>query len=79
MGIVKGPDDCGAFQRQWSMITNTFKCLVWESNHHFVPVQVLSSSLEAHVLRSDNNKLARDCKKDMKSAIARLGKLGRKV
>lgn len=40
--------------------------------------EVLSSSLEAHVLRSDNSKLARDCRKDMKTITTRLAKLGRK-
>lgn len=41
--------------------------------------QVLGSSLEAHVLRSDNSALAKDCRKEMKAVTARLGKLGRKV
>ena len=44
-----------------------------------VRVQVLDSSLEAHVMRSDNSSLAKDCRKDIKAANARLLKLGRKV
>lgn len=42
-------------------------------------VQVLDNSLEAHVMRSDNSSLAKDCRKDIKAANARLLKLGRKV
>ena len=41
--------------------------------------QVLDNSLEAHVMRSDNSSLAKDCRKDIKAANARLMKLGRKV
>eukprot|EP00198_Chlamydomonas_reinhardtii_P001007 XP_001690342.1 predicted protein [Chlamydomonas reinhardtii] len=37
---------------------------------------VLDSSLEAHVLRSDNSALARDCRAEIKSINARLLKLG---
>ena len=44
-----------------------------------VGLQVLDNSLEAHVMRSDNSSLAKDCRKDMKAANARLLKLGRKV
>lgn len=40
--------------------------------------QVLDNSLEAHVMRSDNSSLAKDCRKDIKAANARLTKLGRK-
>lgn len=40
---------------------------------------MLDNSLEAHVMRSDNSSLARDCRKDIKAANARLLKLGRKV
>lgn len=42
-------------------------------------MQVLDNSLEAHVMRSDNSSLAKDCRKDMKAANVRLLKLGRKV
>jgi len=42
-------------------------------------LQVLDNSLEAHVMRSDNSSLAKDCRKDIKAANARLMKLGRKV
>ncbi|EFJ52473.1 hypothetical protein VOLCADRAFT_79084 [Volvox carteri f. nagariensis] len=38
--------------------------------------QVLDSSLEAHVLRSDNSSLARDCRAEMKDINQRLLKLG---
>lgn len=41
--------------------------------------QVLSHSLEAHVMQSDNSSLAKDCRKDIKAANTRLMKLGRKV
>ena len=41
--------------------------------------QVLDNSLEAHVMSSDNSSLAKDCRKDIKAANARLLKLGRKV
>lgn len=41
--------------------------------------QVLENSLEAHVMSSDNSSLAKDCRKDIKAANARLLKLGRKV
>ena len=41
--------------------------------------QVLDNSLEAHVMRSDNSSLAKDCRKDIKAANTRLLKLGRKV
>lgn len=37
---------------------------------------VLDSSLEAHVLRSDNSALARDCRAEIKSINAKLLKLG---
>ncbi|KAK9825119.1 hypothetical protein WJX74_010900 [Apatococcus lobatus] len=40
--------------------------------------QVLENSLEAHVYRSDNSALARDCRKEIKDANSRLLKLGRK-
>ncbi|KAL3144155.1 hypothetical protein ABBQ32_14187 [Trebouxia sp. C0010 RCD-2024] len=40
--------------------------------------QVLDNSLEAHVMRSDNSSLAKDCRKDIKAANNRLLKLGRK-
>ncbi len=42
-------------------------------------VQVLGASLEAHVYASDNSALARDCRRDIKEASAKLLKLGRKV
>lgn len=42
-------------------------------------VQVLGCSLEAHVLKSDNSALAKDCRREMKAVTTRLGKLGRKV
>ncbi len=45
----------------------------------FICLQVLDNSLEAHVMRSDNSSLAKDCRKDIKAANARLMKLGRKV
>ncbi|GIL72077.1 hypothetical protein Vretimale_514 [Volvox reticuliferus] len=38
--------------------------------------QVLDSSLEAHVLRSDNSALARDCRAEIKDINCRLLKLG---
>ncbi|GFR40163.1 hypothetical protein Agub_g720 [Astrephomene gubernaculifera] len=38
--------------------------------------QVLDSSLEAHVLRSDNSALARDCRAEIKDINSRLLKLG---
>ena len=41
--------------------------------------QVLAASLEAQVLASDSSALARDCRREMKAANARLLKLGRKV
>lgn len=44
-----------------------------------VELQVLDNSLEAHVMRSDNSSLAKDCRKDIKAANTRLMKLGRKV
>lgn len=40
---------------------------------------MLGASLEAHVYASDNSALARDCRRDIKSANAKLLKLGRKV
>ncbi|KAK9808936.1 hypothetical protein WJX72_006613 [[Myrmecia] bisecta] len=40
--------------------------------------QVLSNSLEAHVFQSDNSSLARDCRKEIKAANAKILKLGRK-
>lgn len=40
--------------------------------------QVLDSSLESKVLRSDDSALARDCRREMKELNARLFKLGRK-
>lgn len=40
---------------------------------------VVGSSLEAHVLASDNSSLAKDCRREMKAATSRLSKLGRKV
>eukprot|EP00191_Tetraselmis_sp_GSL018_P008500 CAMPEP_0177616496 /NCGR_PEP_ID=MMETSP0419_2-20121207/24197_1 /TAXON_ID=582737 /ORGANISM="Tetraselmis sp., Strain GSL018" /LENGTH=490 /DNA_ID=CAMNT_0019114579 /DNA_START=53 /DNA_END=1522 /DNA_ORIENTATION=+ len=40
--------------------------------------EVLDSSLEAQVLRSDNSSIARDCRADMKKASAALLKLGRR-
>mmetsp|Transcript_18952 Transcript_18952/g.52864 ORF Transcript_18952/g.52864 Transcript_18952/m.52864 type:complete len:800 (-) Transcript_18952:678-3077(-) len=39
---------------------------------------VLNASLEAHVLRSDNSAIARDCRNDIKKANSALMKLGRK-
>lgn len=42
-------------------------------------MQVLGASLEAHVYASDNSALARDCRRDIKAANAKLLKLGRKV
>ncbi len=42
-------------------------------------MQVLGNSLEAHVYASDNSSLARDCRKEIKAANARLLKLSRKV
>ena len=41
--------------------------------------QVLGCSLEAHVLKSDNSALAKDCRKEMKAVTTRLSKLGRRV
>jgi hypothetical protein len=38
--------------------------------------QVLDSSLEAHVLKSDNSGLAKDCRKEIKALNAQLMKLG---
>jgi hypothetical protein len=38
--------------------------------------QVLDSSLEAHVLKSDNSGLAKDCRKEIKALNAQLLKLG---
>lgn len=38
--------------------------------------QVLDSSLEAHVLRSDNSALARDCRAEIKSLNCKLQRLG---
>ena len=43
-----------------------------------VPLQVLDASLEAHVFRSDNSAIARDCRNDMKKINASIMKLGRK-
>ena len=40
---------------------------------------MLGASLEAHVYASDNSALARDCRRDIKAANAKLLKLGRKV
>lgn len=40
---------------------------------------MLAASLEAQVLASDSSALARDCRREMKAANARLLKLGRKV
>eukprot|EP00967_Tisochrysis_lutea_P080888 scaffold111308_cov18-Tisochrysis_lutea.AAC.3 len=40
--------------------------------------QVLDSSLEAHVLRSDNSSLAKDCRKEIKALNTQLMKLGSK-
>ena len=48
-------------------------------SEEMVGMQVLDNSLEAHVMRSDNSSLAKDCRKDIKAANARLLKLGRKV
>ena len=42
-------------------------------------LQVLECSLEAHILRSDNSALAKDCRSEIKAANARLLKLTRKV
>jgi ATP-dependent RNA/DNA helicase IGHMBP2 len=39
--------------------------------------EILSSSLEAHVLRSDNSRLAADCRAEIKQLNRRLLKLGR--
>ena len=41
-----------------------------------VRTQVLDSSLEAHVLRSDSSSLAKDCRKEIKALNAQLLKLG---
>lgn len=38
--------------------------------------EVLDSSLEAAVLRSDNSSLAKDCRKEIKALNAQLLKLG---
>ncbi len=46
---------------------------------HSCCTQVLGSSLEAAVLKSDNSALAKDCRKEVKALTAMLGKLGRKV
>ena len=40
---------------------------------------MLESSLEAHILKSDNSALAKDCRSEIKAANARLLKLTRKV
>ena len=39
---------------------------------------MLSKSLEAQVLRTDNSALAKDCRKEVKAIGARLMKLGRR-
>jgi hypothetical protein len=39
------------------------------------PSQVLDSSLEAHVLRSDSSSLANDCRKEIKALTQQLAKL----
>uniref|UniRef100_A0A7R9YTI7 AAA+ ATPase domain-containing protein n=1 Tax=Chlamydomonas euryale TaxID=1486919 RepID=A0A7R9YTI7_9CHLO len=39
------------------------------------PAKVLDNSLEAHVLRSDNSSLAKDCRKEMKSLNCQLMRL----
>jgi len=41
--------------------------------------QVLGSSLEAAVLKSDNSSLAKDCRKEIKGITSKIAKLGRKV
>ena len=41
--------------------------------------QVLGASLEAHVAASNNSALAKDCRKEIKSANAALLRLTRKV
>jgi hypothetical protein len=41
--------------------------------------QVLDSCLDAIILKSDNSALAKDCRKEIKAANARILKLGRKV
>jgi len=51
------------------------RCLM----RRLVPPQVLAASLEAQVLASDSSALARDCRREMKAATARLLKLGRKA
>ena len=43
-----------------------------------MPLQVLDASLEAHVFRSDNSAIARDCRSDMKKINSAILKLGRK-
>merc|ERR1711968_259743 len=40
--------------------------------------EVLDASLEAHVLRSDNSAIARDCRNNIKRANTAILKLGRK-
>lgn len=40
---------------------------------------MLGASLDARVFASDSSALARDCRRDIKAASARLLKLGRKV
>jgi len=42
-------------------------------------IQVLDSCLDAIILKSDNSALAKDCRKEIKAANARILKLGRKV
>jgi len=42
------------------------------------PLQVLSASLEAQVLSSDNSALARECRQDIKKTTQAMMKLGRK-
>ena len=44
-----------------------------------VGAQVLGASLDARVFASDSSALARDCRRDIKAASAKLLKLGRKV
>ncbi|KAK9915598.1 hypothetical protein WJX75_001370 [Coccomyxa subellipsoidea] len=61
------------------LITANPKLMVVRVGHpaRLLP-QVLGASLEAHVYASDNSALARDCRRDIKSANAKLLKLGRK-